>query len=68
MDLGLAGDPYESFCLFQGRIYDEYLAMKDRFSFIEIDGAAPIEEQQGKVRQIVTDRIDLPCYRWKSLR
>ncbi len=68
MDLGLAGDPYESFRLFQGSIYDEYLAMKDQFSFIEIDGAAPIEEQQGRVRQIVADRIDLPRYRWKSSR
>ena len=65
MDLGLAHDPYESFRLFQERIYREYLAMQDEFGFVTIDGANTIEEQQALVRKIVGDVFDLPSYRWK---
>jgi dTMP kinase len=68
MDLGLSSDPYESFRLFQGRIYDEYLAMAQRFSFVEIDGAAAIEEQQQRVREIVAAAVDLPRYRSRTIR
>jgi dTMP kinase len=68
MDLKLSPDPYESFRLFQERIYNEYLAMKDEFSFIAIDGSAPIENQQELVRATVAQAIDLPRYRWKTLR
>lgn len=67
MDLGLSTDPYESFKLFQGMIFDEYLALKKRYGFIEIDGAASIEAQQQKVRKIVTAEIDLPRYRSRSI-
>jgi dTMP kinase len=67
MDLRLDVDPYESFRIFQGRIYEEYLAMKERFAFIEIDGAAAIEEQQQQVRDIVAREIDLARYRSRSL-
>ncbi|GFE57917.1 thymidylate kinase [Geobacter sp. AOG1] len=68
MDLGLANDPYESFSLFQERIYNEYLAMKDAFGFRVIDGSATIEAQQAVVRDMVSDAIDLPRYRWKTMR
>jgi len=67
MDLGLSADPYESFRLFQGKIFAEYLALKERFNFIEIDGAAPIEDQQQSVRQIIAAGIDLPRYRSRSI-
>ncbi len=67
MDLGLSGDPYESFRLFQERIYNEYLAMKDEFSFVTIDGGAAIEEQQAKVREIASHCLDLPSYRWRTI-
>jgi dTMP kinase len=67
MDLGLSADPYESFRIFQGKIYEEYLAMKERFGFIEIDGTAPIEAQQQRVREIIADRIDLPRYRSRTI-
>jgi dTMP kinase len=66
MDLGLSADPYESFRLFQEKIYQEYLAMADEFGFITMDGTLPIEEQQEQLRNIVTGRIDLPRYRWKT--
>jgi dTMP kinase len=68
MDLGLSIDPYESFRLFQGKIFAEYLAMKERFRFIEIDGTAPIEAQQQSVRDIIAAQIDLPRYRSRSIR
>ncbi|HYR03287.1 MAG TPA: thymidylate kinase, partial [Syntrophobacteria bacterium] len=68
MDLGLASDTYESFRLFQERIYQEYLAMKDEFGFQVIDGSATIEAQQTLVRDMIGRAIDLPRYRWKTLR
>jgi dTMP kinase len=67
MDLGLAADPYESFRLFQGKIHAEYLAMKERFGFVEVDGTASIEAQQQKVREIIATRIDLPRYRSRTI-
>jgi dTMP kinase len=67
MDLGLSSDPYESFRIFQGKIYEEYLAMKDRFKFIEVDGSAPIESQQQKVRELIAAEIDLPRYRSRAI-
>src|SRR5512140_2764332 len=62
MDLRLSNDPYESFTIFQERIYHEYLAMRDDCSFVTIDGAGTIEEQQAKVRGIVSAAFDLPLY------
>lgn len=68
MDLGLSHDPYESFRLFQERIYHEYLAMADEFSFVTIDGAAAIETQQEQVRDLVSRTFDLPRFRWRTVR
>lgn len=68
MDMGFSRDPYESFRIFQGRIYEEYLKLKERFGFIEVDGTLTIEEQQRRVREIVAERIDLPRYRCRALR
>ncbi|HEY6006973.1 MAG TPA: thymidylate kinase [Geobacteraceae bacterium] len=68
MDLGLTSDPYESFRLFQARIYDEYLAMRERFGFVTVDGSISIEEQQARVREIVASSFDLPAFRWKDLQ
>jgi dTMP kinase len=67
MDLRLSIDPYESFSLFQERIYREYLEMKNDCSFVTIDGTATIEEQQTKVREIAGNSLDLPLYRWRSI-
>lgn len=65
MDMGYSTDPYESFRIFQGHIYSEYLRMVNEFGFISIDGTKPVDEQQQVVRQIIEERIDLPEYRWK---
>jgi len=62
MDLNLSPDPYESFRVFQGRIFEQYLAMSTEFGFTMIDANQRIEEQQGVVRRIVTAKVDLKSY------
>jgi dTMP kinase len=59
MDLNLSSDPYESFRIFQGRIFEQYLAMSTEFGFTMMDANLRIEEQQGLLRKLVTARIDL---------
>src|SRR3954470_19978568 len=54
MDMRLSTDPYESFRIFQGRILDQYMAMRDEFKFVTIDANTTIEPQQQIVRDLVT--------------
>lgn len=68
MDLNLAKDPYDSFRLFQGRIYAEYKKMVDTEHFVVMDGMLPVEKQQAMVRKFVEPRIDLPAFRWRGKR
>src|SRR6516225_12263502 len=55
MDLGLARDVEESFRIFQGRILDEYEAMAEEMGFHVVDATLSIEEQQGRMREIVLE-------------
>lgn len=57
MDLGLSEDPYESFELFQGRIYDQYERMVPEFGLSVIDATLPITEQQAIVRHMVEPHL-----------
>lgn len=66
MDLGLSDDPFESFRMFQGMIYDEYKRMKNEFKFVVIDATKPPEEQQQIMRSIVIKQLDLGKYRIKN--
>src|ERR1700759_779398 len=59
MDLRLSADPYESFRIFQGRILEQYMAMSREFNFVTMDANQDAEKQQGIVRQLVSQRIDL---------
>lgn len=68
MDLNLSNDPYESFELFQGKINNEYQTMTKEFDFTVINALDPIEKQQGLVRKIISDKIDLPAYKLGSKR
>lgn len=63
MDLNLSPDPYESFRIFQGRIFEQYLAMSTEFRFVVMDANQRIEEQQGTVRRLVSNTIDLDRFR-----
>lgn len=67
LDLGLSTDPEESFKLFQGRIYEEYLAMAKEFDFTMVDATEEPNIQQEKIRQIIAGKIDLPKYKWKGI-
>jgi len=66
MDLNLSADPYESFRIFQGRIRQEYLKLVREYKFVVVDATDSIEAQQERIRNIVTDRIDLALYKWRS--
>ncbi len=68
MDLSLSADIYESFKIFQGRILDQYLRMVKPYAFTAIDARRSIEEQQKEVRKIVSEKIDLPAFKWKVKR
>ncbi len=66
MDLNLADNEYESFKIFQGRIYAEYKKMIEPEGFMVMDGMLPIEKQQAMVRKYVEQKIDLPSFRWRG--
>jgi len=66
MDLRLSPDPYESFRIFQGRILEQYLAMSTEFNFVVMDANQRVEAQQGVVRQLVSERIDLSRFKRES--
>jgi len=71
MDMGLSDDPFESFRIFQGLIYDEYHAMRKEFKFIVIDATKPPEQQQQLMRQIIAKNINLSSFKrptpWEGL-
>lgn len=66
MDMRLSTDLYESFRIFQGRILEQYLAMSTEFNFSIIDANQCVEVQQGIVRQIVSQKIDLSQFKRRS--
>jgi dTMP kinase len=64
MDMGLSKDPFESFQMFQGRMYEEYQQMVDEFNFVRIDATRSPGLQQREVRGLLQKSINLPRYRW----
>jgi dTMP kinase len=65
MDMGLSKDPFESFQIFQGRMYEEYQQMVDEFNFVRVDATRSPTLQQREVRDLLQKSINLPRYRWK---
>lgn len=63
LDMGWSADPYESFRIFQGKVFAEYEAMRKKFGFTAIDATEEIHVQQSKVRNLIKEKIDLPAYR-----
>ena len=63
LDMGWSSDPYESFRIFQGKVFAEYEAMREKFGFTLIDASEEIHQQQSRVRQLIRERIDLPAFR-----
>lgn len=68
MDLNLSPDPYESFRLFQGQICGEYQKLVEEYGLQVIDATDSIETQQEKVRNIISERLDLARFRRRIAR
>jgi dTMP kinase len=68
LDMGWSTDPYESFRIFQGKVFAEYEAMREKFGFTAVDATEEIHIQQGKVRNLIREKIDLPAYRRRLCR
>lgn len=66
MDMGYSADAYESFRIFQGKIFQEYRRMTQEYNFVRIDATEPPDVQQKRLRDIVEATIDLPRYRWRE--
>jgi dTMP kinase len=58
-DLGLSFDPVESFRSFQGMIMEQYDKMVETDKFVMMDGTLPVNKLQKKMREVVSERIDL---------
>jgi dTMP kinase len=68
LDMGWSTDPYESFRIFQGKVFEQYEGMREPFDFTTIDATREIHEQQGEVRRLIAQKIDLPEFRRPALR
>ena len=65
MDMGWSKDPFESFQMFQGRVYEEYQHMVEEFNFVRIDATRSPGLQQREVRDLLQKDMNLSRYRWK---
>lgn len=68
LDMGWSTDPYESFRMFQGKVFAEYEAMQKKFNFTVFDATEEIHVQQAKVREFIRQKIDLPAFRRRPCR
>jgi dTMP kinase len=66
LDMGFSKDPYESFKIFQGKIYEEYGRIGKEFPFERVDATLPSEEQQALMREIVRRKINLKEFKIKG--
>jgi dTMP kinase len=57
LDLGMSGDPFKSFALFQERIIGEYEKMVDEFDLTTVDATLPLIKQQEIIRGIVGQHL-----------
>ncbi len=64
LDMGWSLDPYESFRIFQGKVFENYESMMKPYNFQVIDATKQIQEMQQDVRRIIEDTIDLSEYRF----
>jgi len=62
MDMGWSNNPTESFRMFQGKVFEEYEGMQEKFGFTVLDATEEIHVQQSKVRKLIREKIDLPSF------
>lgn len=66
LDMGWSQDPYESFRIFQGRIFKQYEELTTKHGFTVIDATQGIHAQQEIVRSLVSEEFDLARYRTRA--
>ena len=57
-DIGLAPDLYSSFRQYQALLLGEFDGMSDRYSFVTIDAARPVEDVQATLRRELAAMLD----------
>lgn len=67
MDLAFSSDIYESYRIFQGRVADQYLGMVKEYGFTVIDATANIHELQERLRQKISESIELDRFLMKEV-
>lgn len=63
MDLKLSTDIEESFTLFQDRMGSHYDELATEYGFEKFDAQCPIEQTQKRVREVVSQAIDLALFK-----
>lgn len=63
LDMGWTFDPYESFRIFQGKVFEVYEELTSRYGLTVIDAEKEIPEQQKEVRRIIKSHVDLNSYK-----
>ncbi len=63
LDMGWTFDPYESFRIFQGKVFEVYEELIEKEGLTVIDAEGAIPEQQKTVRQLINDMIELDDYK-----
>ena len=63
LDMGWTFDPYESFRMFQGKVFDVYEELIDKEGLTVIDAEGAIPDQQQIVRKHITSAIDLADFK-----
>jgi dTMP kinase len=58
LDLGLAGDAYESFRIFQGLIRGEYERLVEEFGLVRMNAVESLIQQQHRMREIVRPLLE----------
>jgi dTMP kinase len=59
LDMGWSTNATESFRMFQSKVLDEYDEIVSEFSLRVIDAATSITEQQHRLRQLVSDHLEI---------
>jgi len=63
LDMGWTFDPYESFRLFQGKVFDVYEELTEKEGLTVIDAEGSIPDQQKIVREHINSSIELTDFK-----
>ena len=58
-DIGLSGDIYNSFEIYQKRCLDEYIKLQKEYNFIELDGTKTQEEIHNQIKEKVNELLNM---------